>query len=134
MTRERGSAALELTILAPALLAVVSLVLAYELAPVAKEQPGLAIVAAIVAAALSPSINSLAATTVNDFYVKYFGFTEQGPQSPAFAAVQRGNLRLLLSGPQGNRLPCRSASTATSRYKPVKKIEREDRHWQILSS
>ena len=29
------------------------------------------IVAAIVAAALSPSINSLAATTVNDFYVKY---------------------------------------------------------------
>ena len=30
------------------------------------------IVAAIVAAALSPSINSLAATTVNDFYVKYF--------------------------------------------------------------
>jgi SSS family transporter len=30
------------------------------------------IVAAIVAAALSPSINSLAATTVNDFYLKYF--------------------------------------------------------------
>jgi solute:Na+ symporter, SSS family len=30
------------------------------------------IVAAIVAAALSPSINSMAATTVNDFYVKYF--------------------------------------------------------------
>ena len=30
------------------------------------------IIAAIVAAALSPSINSLAATTVNDFYVKYF--------------------------------------------------------------
>ena len=29
------------------------------------------IVAAIIAAALSPSINSLAATTVNDFYVKY---------------------------------------------------------------
>jgi Na+/proline symporter len=35
--------------------------------------PGAAgfIVAAIVAAALSPSINSLAATTVNDFYLKY---------------------------------------------------------------
>lgn len=35
--------------------------------------PGLAgfIVAAIVAAALSPSINALAATTVNDFYLKY---------------------------------------------------------------
>jgi SSS family transporter len=30
------------------------------------------IVAAIVAAALSPSINALAATTVNDFYLKYF--------------------------------------------------------------
>ena len=29
------------------------------------------IVAAIVAAALSPSINALAATTANDFYVKY---------------------------------------------------------------
>ncbi len=29
------------------------------------------IIAAIVAAALSPSINSMAATTVNDFYVKY---------------------------------------------------------------
>jgi Na+/proline symporter len=30
------------------------------------------IVAAIVAAALSPSLNSMAATTVNDFYLKYF--------------------------------------------------------------
>jgi SSS family transporter len=30
------------------------------------------IVAAIVAAALSPSLNAMAATTVNDFYVKYF--------------------------------------------------------------
>src|SRR4029078_686122 len=29
------------------------------------------IIAAIVAAALSPSINALAATTINDFYVKY---------------------------------------------------------------
>ena len=29
------------------------------------------IVAAIVAAALSPSINAMAATTVNDFYLKY---------------------------------------------------------------
>jgi Na+/proline symporter len=35
--------------------------------------PGISgfIIAAIVAAALSPSINALAATTVNDFYVKY---------------------------------------------------------------
>ena len=30
------------------------------------------IVAAIVAAALSPSLNSMAATTVNDFYIKYY--------------------------------------------------------------
>jgi Na+/proline symporter len=30
------------------------------------------IVAAIVAAALSPSLNAMAATTVNDFYVKYW--------------------------------------------------------------
>src|SRR2546422_8022201 len=30
------------------------------------------IVAAIVAAALSPSINAMAATTVNDFYAKYW--------------------------------------------------------------
>ena len=29
------------------------------------------IVAAIVAAALSPSLNAMAATTVNDFYLKY---------------------------------------------------------------
>jgi Na+/proline symporter len=33
------------------------------------------IVAAIVAAALSPSINAMAATTVNDFYVKYINTT-----------------------------------------------------------
>ena len=34
-----------------------------------------------------------------DFYTKHFGFEEWGPSSPAFAAVTRGNLRLLLSGP-----------------------------------
>ena len=34
-----------------------------------------------------------------DFYTTHFGFTVQGPRSPAFAAVERGNLRLLLSGP-----------------------------------
>jgi SSS family solute:Na+ symporter len=37
------------------------------------------IVAAIVAAALSPSINSLAATTVNDFYLKYVRPTADEP-------------------------------------------------------
>src|SRR5438067_1719934 len=34
-----------------------------------------------------------------DFYTKHFGFEPIGPSSPAFAAVTRGNLRLLLSGP-----------------------------------
>lgn len=37
-----------------------------------------------------------------DFYTKHFGFEEVGPSSPAFAAVSRGNLRLLLSGPQSS--------------------------------
>ena len=34
-----------------------------------------------------------------DFYTRHFGFTV-GISSPAFADVTRGNLRLLLSGPQ----------------------------------
>jgi hypothetical protein len=33
-----------------------------------------------------------------DFYTKYLGFTVESDSSPAFAAVTRGNLRLLLSG------------------------------------
>jgi len=37
-----------------------------------------------------------------DFYTKHFGFEEVGPSSPAFAAVSRENLRLLLSGPQSS--------------------------------
>jgi catechol 2,3-dioxygenase-like lactoylglutathione lyase family enzyme len=37
-----------------------------------------------------------------DFYTKHFGFEEVGPSSPAFAAVSRDNLRLLLSGPQSS--------------------------------
>jgi len=36
------------------------------------------------------------------FYTKHFGFEEVGPSSPAFASVCRGNLRLLLSGPQSS--------------------------------
>jgi catechol 2,3-dioxygenase-like lactoylglutathione lyase family enzyme len=36
-----------------------------------------------------------------DFYTKRFGFTI-GVNSPAFADVFRGNLRLLLSGPQSS--------------------------------
>lgn len=36
------------------------------------------------------------------FYTSHLGFTPVGPQSPAFAAVERGNLRLLLAGPQSS--------------------------------
>lgn len=36
-----------------------------------------------------------------DFYTRHFGFTV-GISSPAFADVCRGNLRLLLSGPQSS--------------------------------
>lgn len=36
-----------------------------------------------------------------DFYTRHFGFTV-GISSPAFADVKRGNLRLLLSGPQSS--------------------------------
>jgi catechol 2,3-dioxygenase-like lactoylglutathione lyase family enzyme len=36
------------------------------------------------------------------FYTEHFGFEEVGPSSPAFSAVTRGNLRLLLSGPQSS--------------------------------
>jgi catechol 2,3-dioxygenase-like lactoylglutathione lyase family enzyme len=37
-----------------------------------------------------------------DFYTKYLGFTVESDSSPAFAAVKRGNLRLLLSGEQSS--------------------------------
>jgi len=37
-----------------------------------------------------------------DWYVRHFGFTPVPPASPAFAAVQRGALRLLLSGPMSS--------------------------------
>jgi catechol 2,3-dioxygenase-like lactoylglutathione lyase family enzyme len=36
-----------------------------------------------------------------DFYTRHFGFTV-GINSPAFADVTRGNLRLLLSGPRSS--------------------------------
>ena len=32
------------------------------------------------------------------FYAGHFGFSPEGPQSPAFSAVRNGNLLLLLSG------------------------------------
>ena len=37
-----------------------------------------------------------------DFYTTHFGFTVNMSAAPAFADVQRGNLRLLLSGPQSS--------------------------------
>lgn len=37
-----------------------------------------------------------------EFYTKFFGFEPFGPSSSAFAAVSRGNLRLLLSGSQSS--------------------------------
>ncbi len=36
------------------------------------------------------------------FYTKYLGFSVESDASPAFAAVKRGNLRLLLSGEQSS--------------------------------
>jgi predicted enzyme related to lactoylglutathione lyase len=44
-------------------------------------------------------VDDVAACT--DFYTRHFGFTV-GISSPAFADVSRGNLRLLLSGPQSS--------------------------------
>ena len=37
-----------------------------------------------------------------DFYTRHFGFTVLTAFAPAFADVQRGNLRVLLSGPQSS--------------------------------
>jgi catechol 2,3-dioxygenase-like lactoylglutathione lyase family enzyme len=37
-----------------------------------------------------------------DFYTRHFGFTVGISNPPAFAEVTRGNLRLLLSGPQSS--------------------------------
>lgn len=37
-----------------------------------------------------------------EFYTTHLGFAPVGPQSPAFSAVQRGSLRLLLSGPMSS--------------------------------
>jgi catechol 2,3-dioxygenase-like lactoylglutathione lyase family enzyme len=40
--------------------------------------------------------------TAIDFYTKHLGFTLAQDSSPAFAAVKRDGLRLLLSGPTGS--------------------------------
>src|ERR1043165_554244 len=42
-------------------------------------------------------VDDVAAAT--SFYTKHLGFTVQSDMAPAFAAVTRGALRLLLSGP-----------------------------------
>ncbi|MBK6562329.1 VOC family protein [Candidatus Amarobacter glycogenicus] len=36
------------------------------------------------------------------FYTGHFGFSPEGPQSPAFSAVRNGNLLLLLSGAESS--------------------------------
>ncbi|MBK7724768.1 MAG: VOC family protein [Dehalococcoidia bacterium] len=36
------------------------------------------------------------------FYAGHFGFSPEGPQSPAFSAVRNGNLLLLLSGAESS--------------------------------
>jgi catechol 2,3-dioxygenase-like lactoylglutathione lyase family enzyme len=36
------------------------------------------------------------------FYTKHLGFTVESDYAPAFGSVQRGNLRLLLAGPQSS--------------------------------
>jgi predicted enzyme related to lactoylglutathione lyase len=36
------------------------------------------------------------------FYTSHLGFTVESDYSPAFGSVQRGNLRLLLAGPQSS--------------------------------
>lgn len=37
-----------------------------------------------------------------DFYTKHLGFTIESNFPPAFGSVERGNLRLLLAGPQSS--------------------------------
>lgn len=37
-----------------------------------------------------------------EFYTKHLGFTVESDFAPAFGSVQRGNLRLLLAGPESS--------------------------------
>ncbi len=65
------------------------------------------------------------------FYTKHLGFTLQTDSSPAFASVVRGNLRLLLSGPESSgRRPLPDGTRPTpggwNRIElPVQDIEKE---------
>jgi catechol 2,3-dioxygenase-like lactoylglutathione lyase family enzyme len=45
-----------------------------------------------------------------DFYTTHFGFTVNRVALPAFADVTRGNLRLLLAGPQSSAGRCPMAA------------------------
>jgi catechol 2,3-dioxygenase-like lactoylglutathione lyase family enzyme len=66
-----------------------------------------------------------------DFYTRYLGFTVESDSSPAFAAIKRGNLRLLLSGEQSSgRRPMPDGTRPTpggwNRIElPVENIEKE---------
>ena len=46
----------------------------------------------------TPALTIVDVNAAIDFYTKNLGFTVETNSSPAFAAVRRGNLRLLLSG------------------------------------
>ena len=111
------------------------------------------IVAAIVAAALSPSINSMAATTINDFYVKYvrpdaddatlmrlskiatvfWGVVQigvaMGAQRMQQSVLDAGLSVLSLASGLGARgLPPRHADTARRRPRHVYRHARRPRH------
>lgn len=66
-----------------------------------------------------------------DFYIRHLGFKVEQDASPAFASVVRGNLRLLLSGPESSgRRPMsdgtRPAPGGWNRIElPVKDIQKE---------
>ncbi len=66
-----------------------------------------------------------------DFYTRHLGFKVEQDASPAFASVVRGNLRLLLSGPESSgRRPMpdgtRPAPGGWNRIElPVKDIQKE---------
>ena len=68
------------------------------------------IVAAIVAAALSPSLNAMAATTVNDFYLKYI--RPDADQVTLMRLSRRRDVRLGLRAAGGG---ARRAVDASSR-------------------
>ncbi len=73
-----------------------------------------------------------------DFYTRYLGFSLQTDASPAFASVVRGNLRLLLSGPESSgRRPmpdgARPVPGGWNRIElPVESVEKETQRLRAL--